>query len=130
VRRGVAAVPLAVPARRARVAPPVRADSIDGRRGPLRGTGHAGGGLRVLHLITGLGTGGAEGMLERLVLRMDAESSVVSMRDVGEIGRRIQAGGTPVSALGMRPGVPDPRAVPRLVRMLRSFRPDVVQTWM
>ena len=38
--------------------------------------------------------------------------------------------GIPVRAMGMRPGVPDPRGVVRLARLLHRERPQVVQTWM
>ena len=50
-----------------------------------------------MHVITGLGTGGAEGMLERLVGQMELEAVVVSMRDVGPTGLRIQAACVPAS---------------------------------
>jgi glycosyltransferase involved in cell wall biosynthesis len=89
--------------------------------------------LRVVHVITGLNTGGAETMLLRLLTHTDRErfdSLVVSMTDVGPIGERIAALGVPVRALGMQRGVPNPAGVGRLARLLRAVRPDVVQTWM
>jgi glycosyltransferase involved in cell wall biosynthesis len=87
--------------------------------------------MRVVHVITGLGAGGAETMLGRLVEAQRAEvARVVSLTDVGPIGAKIQALGVPVAALGMRRGRPDPLALWRLVRLLSQDRPDVVQTWM
>ena len=44
--------------------------------------------------------------------------------------REGRALGIPVRAMGMRPGVPDPRGVVRLARLLHRERPQVVQTWM
>jgi glycosyltransferase involved in cell wall biosynthesis len=88
---------------------------------------------RVLHLITGLGTGGAEMMLYKLLSRMDGaefESEVVSLTDVGLVGERIRQLGVPVTPLGMRRGVPNPQYLPRLVHLLRASRPDLLQTWM
>jgi len=89
--------------------------------------------VTVLHLITGLATGGAEGMLARLVTRTDRSrfrSVVVSMTDTGTIGPLIAGAGIPVEALGIRRGTVDPSGVMRLVRVLRRYRPDIVQTWL
>ncbi|HEU5295885.1 MAG TPA: glycosyltransferase [Burkholderiaceae bacterium] len=88
--------------------------------------------LRVAFVITGLGTGGAEGMLERLILALSPSvlPCVISLTDLGEVGPRLRARGVRVHALGMHPRAPSPLAMARLVFMLRSLRPDVVQTWM
>ncbi len=89
--------------------------------------------LRVVHVITGLNTGGAETMLLRLLTHTDRERFeplVVSMTDVGPVGGRIAGLGVPVRALGMQRGVPNPAGVVRLARLLRGARADVVQTWM
>ena len=89
--------------------------------------------LKVVHVITGLETGGAETMLYRLLSRTDGarfDSQVVSMTDVGPVGERIRALGVPARALGMRRGVPNPVGVMRLARWLRQDRPHVIQTWM
>jgi len=87
----------------------------------------------ILHLITGLETGGAEGMLARLVTRTDRShfrSVVVSMTDTGTVGPIIAGAGLPVEALGIRRGMIDPRGVTRLIGLLRRYRPDIVQTWL
>jgi len=89
--------------------------------------------VTILHLITGLETGGAEGMLARLVLRIDRSrfrSVVVSMTDTGAVGPVIASAGIQVEALGIRRGMIDPRGVTRLIRLLRRYRPDIVQTWL
>lgn len=89
--------------------------------------------LRVLHVITGLGLGGAENMLTSLVLRSAGAGmapSVVSLVPGGENGLRIRAAGIPVSDLGMRRGLPDPRAVRKLALSIRAARPQVIQSWM
>lgn len=88
---------------------------------------------KVLHLITSLGVGGAEMMLLN-VLQQPAMAQtsprVISLTGVGEIGRRIRLLGVPVQALGMKPGRADPRALLRLVAILRLDPPDLLQTWM
>jgi len=71
-------------------------------------------------------------MLLKLLERLDAGFSphVISLTTMGEIGPRIQALGIPVEALCMKPGLPNPLAFFRLMRRLRSLKPDVVHTWM
>ncbi len=72
-------------------------------------------------------------MLLRLLSRMDEarfRSSVISLTGGGTLGPRIAALGVPVTALGMRPAVPRPRALWRLVAALRAERPHVLQTWL
>ena len=89
--------------------------------------------ITVAHVITGLSTGGAEMMLYRLLSVLEGlafRSCVISLTDAGNVAGKIQALGVPVSALGMRAGIPNPWAVARLAGMLRRFRPQVVQTWM
>ena len=89
--------------------------------------------LRVLHVITGLGLGGAENMLTSLVLcSTDAGMipSVVTLVPGGENAAHIRAAGIPVSDLGMRRGLPDPRAVRKLALSIRATRPHVIQSWM
>ncbi len=89
--------------------------------------------MKILHFITGLSTGGAEMMLYKLVSRMNRdkfEIQVMSFTDIGPIGKRIQALGIPVEALGIKSGVPDPRMVFKLARWLKKYTPDLIQTWM
>jgi glycosyltransferase involved in cell wall biosynthesis len=89
--------------------------------------------LTIVHLITGLETGGAEGMLARLVAGTDRarfRSIVVSMTGPGRLGEAIADAGIPLHSLGMRRGVPEPRALWRLRRVLRECRADVLQTWL
>lgn len=88
--------------------------------------------MKVSAIITGLYTGGAEIMLLKVLERLDPRFSpqVISLTTRGEIGPRIQALGIPVEAVGMRPGAPSPLAFFRLVRRLKTLKPDVVHTWM
>ena len=89
--------------------------------------------LRVLHVITDLGTGGAEMMLLKVLTEMRAtgfESAVVSLRTTGDIGARLQALGIPVEALGMGPNIGTLWAPLGLRRRVKAFAPDVVQGWM
>lgn len=58
------------------------------------------------------------------------ESAVVSLLDKGAIGERIEALPVPVHALHTGRGWPNPAAVLRLASIVRSYRPDVIKTWM
>lgn len=89
--------------------------------------------MKITHVISGLRTGGAESMLEKLLQASDRsrfEAEVVSLTDVGAIGERIAATGVPVRALGMRRGRSQPLGLMRLTRWLRHDPPAVVQTWL
>ena len=89
--------------------------------------------MRVTHVITGLDTGGAEMMLYKLLATLDRTAflpDVISLTDIGPIGKRIQSLGVPVRGLGMQFGLSLPADVLRLARLLRKEKPDLVQTWM
>ncbi|WP_258177325.1 glycosyltransferase [Streptomyces solincola] len=86
-------------------------------------------GRRVLHIVTGLGAGGAEHQLRLLIAHMPPEvvSEVVTLTDPGVVADALRADGVPVTCLGMR-GNRDLAALPRLVRLIRRGRYDVVHT--
>lgn len=88
--------------------------------------------LRVAHVITGLEVGGAELVLARLLEALDDRSThrVVSLTTAGPVAERIEAAGVEVVALGMRRDRPSVTALARLVGELRSWSPDLVQTWL
>lgn len=89
--------------------------------------------MRVLYIITGLATGGAETMLLKLLERLDREHytpMVISLTTTGDIGPRIVALGIPVQALDMASGLPSPFGFLRLLRKIRQFKPDIVHTWL
>ena len=95
--------------------------------------GPAAGPTTILHLITGLETGGAEQMLARLVTRLDParfRSVVVSMTGPGVIGPKLTEAGIELLSLDLPPGRPDPRGLMRLVRIVRTVRPGVLLTWL
>ena len=80
--------------------------------------------LRVLHVITGLDTGGAETMLAQLVTRGDHDRFhhvVVSLTTVGSIGLELMRKGVEVSALGMGRRLPNPFRALALRRLIREM---------
>ncbi|MDA0655103.1 MAG: glycosyltransferase [Proteobacteria bacterium] len=87
----------------------------------------------ILHVITDLGTGGAETMVTEIVLRKhrDGEFPVIaSLIDGGSQFKRLQAAGCDVVGLGMRRGRPGVLALFRLARLIRDRRPAIIQSWM
>jgi len=87
----------------------------------------------VIHIITGLSTGGAEMMLYQLLSctnRKRFEPVVVSLIDRGTLADRIEALGIPVHTIGIKQGIPTPAGILRLVNTVRQINPDVIQGWM
>ena len=86
----------------------------------------------IVHVITGLNRGGAEQALYRLLTQEPDLSRVrvVSLSDGGIFQSRLESLGVEVTCLNMRSGFPSPRKWLRLVRLLRQWRPQLVQTWM
>ena len=86
---------------------------------------------KVLHVITGLGDGGAEGVLTRLCLNSrKAEHVVVSLTDEGKYGSVLRESGIAVYSLEMNPRRPSLPSFFRLVKLISKQKPDVVQTWL
>jgi glycosyltransferase involved in cell wall biosynthesis len=85
---------------------------------------------RVLHIITDLGQGGAEAVLYRLIgATSDGfEHAVVSLHLEGVYGQPLQDRGVSVTALGMRRGRVTIEGLRRLLRIIRKYRPHIVQT--
>jgi glycosyltransferase involved in cell wall biosynthesis len=90
--------------------------------------------IRLAHVITGLGTGGAETTLLRLLSHMNRERfdpCVYSLSvSSGPIESEIRTLGIPVRSFRMSATVPNPLPVLALSRSLHRQRADVVQTWM
>jgi glycosyltransferase involved in cell wall biosynthesis len=89
--------------------------------------------MKVLHVITGLATGGAERALYNLLaggLAQSFETAVLSLRDEGSIGGQIRELGVPLYGLRMSRGLPTPGTVSGLRQVVREFEPDVIQGWM
>jgi len=86
----------------------------------------------ILHVITGLGQGGAEAVLFRLAVHpaQAVRHVVVSLTDEGLYGGRLRAAGVDVHALGMPRGRATLGGLRALYVLLRQLRPQAVQTWM
>jgi len=95
--------------------------------------GNMAGKTKVLYIITGLATGGAERALYNLLnggLADHFDNHLISLSDEGTIGSLIRELGVPVTALNMRSGLPSLSGLVKLHRVVREFRPDLIQGWM
>ena len=90
--------------------------------------------LRIVHVITGLGIGGAEKMLYKLVKehsRHNVEIAVISLGALGPIGKEMQSLGVCVEALNMKRGrIPGFSVFMKLVAIIRRRKTEVLQGWM
>lgn len=89
--------------------------------------------IKICHVITSLGIGGAERMLLKLASGINRErfdTEVICLTDRGAVGDALSDLGMDVRYLGMSRGIPDPRGLVRLVTELRTSMPDLIQTWM
>jgi glycosyltransferase involved in cell wall biosynthesis len=86
----------------------------------------------IVHIISGLGLGGAETVMHRLITAPTQTDRhvVISMKDEGVFGERFRRDGIDVYTLGMHGPVSVLQGLWRLWRLLRELNPDVVQTWM
>ncbi|MBL1099740.1 glycosyltransferase [Streptomyces coffeae] len=84
--------------------------------------------MRVLHIISRLGAGGAEQQLRLLLRHLPVRCDVVALTGPGATAHGIRADGTPVTHLPTGGGEPGWSALPSLVRTIRSGGYDVVHT--
>jgi glycosyltransferase involved in cell wall biosynthesis len=88
---------------------------------------------RLLLVPTGLGTGGAEAMLLKVLTHADLRGfdiQVISAMDEGTLGADIRRLGIPLTCLGLTRPVPTPSAFIGMLKVIRRFRPNVIQGWM
>ncbi|MGW2016331.1 glycosyltransferase [Streptomyces sp. NPDC001927] len=83
--------------------------------------------MKVLHIITGLGIGGAEQQLRLMLRHLPVRSEVVTLTNPGPVARGLASDGVPVTHLGMA-GNRDLGALPRLAGIVRRGGYDLVHT--
>jgi glycosyltransferase involved in cell wall biosynthesis len=83
--------------------------------------------VRVLHVITGLGTGGAETQLRILLQHTRHDADVVSLHNPGAVAEQLRLDGVQVTDVRMSSNR-DARGLARLLGVMRAGRYDVVHT--
>ena len=89
--------------------------------------------MRIAHIITGLDTGGTELFLERLTESMDSagfESLVISLTGLGTVGQRMLFNGRQMHAMHAGWNPVDLIKLYKLRRIIRQYRPALIQGWM
>jgi glycosyltransferase involved in cell wall biosynthesis len=89
--------------------------------------------MRILLLSTSMGMGGADQQLLSAgqgLRDRGHEVLIVSLTPLGPMGLEARSRGVPTESLEMRRGVPDPRGLARLVRIVRTWKPDVLHSHM
>lgn len=89
--------------------------------------------ISVVHIITGLGAGGAETMLAKLLGAINSSifsNHVISLSTIGPIGEKISESGVPTHALNMPAGRLTAKGLLDLRRHIRRIEPSIIQTWL
>jgi glycosyltransferase involved in cell wall biosynthesis len=86
---------------------------------------------KIVHVITGLANGGAEGVLYRLCKYDNNHVHVViSLTDEGKYASLLEKEGVQVHCLNLQLGISLLRRLWLLYRLIQKNRPNVLQTWM
>ncbi|MHC4472037.1 MAG: glycosyltransferase [Planctomycetota bacterium] len=86
--------------------------------------------IRVLHILTTLDVGGAEGQVLEVLSRLDRERydvAVAWLKGRGDLAKAFEAAGIRTHSLGMSRTL-DPTVLRRTIQHVRSVRPHIVHT--
>ena len=87
--------------------------------------------MKIFNIITGLNNGGAEAILYRLCVHdISYKHTVISLMDEGKYGSLLKEAGVAVYCLNMPAGRVTLSGLYKLFKLIRKFKPNVVQTWM
>ncbi len=89
--------------------------------------------MRVLHVIDGIGVGGAEIVLIQLIERLEAQgvhNTVLTLTPAGILRDRVIASGAELVEMNMTKGRLSLAGLFGMVRVMRTAKPDVIQGWM
>ena len=87
--------------------------------------------MRVIHIITSLNDGGAEGVLYRLCKNdTEQEHIVISMMDNGKYGPLLRKVDVDVFCMNMEIGRIHVNDFFKLFKLLLKLKPNIIQTWM
>ena len=89
--------------------------------------------MKILFLSSSMGMGGADSQLlaaAQEFLARGHEVQIVSLTTLGPMGLRARDLGIPTTSLEMPRGIPDPRGLLQLTRLIRAWRPDVLHSHM
>lgn len=88
---------------------------------------------RILFISTGLDYGGAETQLVHISIKLKLRGwkvKIVSLKPPLAYMDKLEEADIPVSSLGVRWKIPDPRLILHLLRLIREWRPHIVHSYM
>lgn len=89
--------------------------------------------MKILHIINTLANGGAQSVLAQLLAGWGDESDrqmVVALGKPEQLSAWIEALGMPIEHINLQSGEVSPRKFLRLIQIIRTYQPDVIQTWL
>ena len=87
--------------------------------------------MKILHIITSLLDGGAEGVLFRICSHdKNNQHIVISLRGNGKYGELLSKKGTKIYTLKMKPSKFSISSFFKLIKILKKEKPNIVQTWL
>ncbi|MCD6024344.1 MAG: glycosyl transferase group 1 [Fibrobacteria bacterium] len=89
--------------------------------------------MKVLHVISGLTSGGAERMLYKLAVEMRRDgfaSEVACLGPRGGAGSLLESAGIPVHYLGLKKNLLFFFGIRKLAALVKGSSPDIIQGWM
>ena len=87
----------------------------------------------IVHIVTGLQDGGAEGVLYRLISSTTEENhTVISLSSAGKYGSKLQALGVPIHTLNLNNKLSIFSGIFKLISLLnqKNRNSTIIQTWM
>ncbi len=89
--------------------------------------------MKILHIINTLATGGAQSVLAQLLegwANSGDQQMVISLRSREQLSGRIEALNIPVEHINLQPEKFHISRFIRLIRIIKTYQPDIVQTWL
>ena len=85
--------------------------------------------IKVLHIISSLGQGGAERQLVELI-KKNKNHAICQLMSGGEYEKYVKSNNLPLYDLGLKKSILDIFKLYRLYIIIKKFKPDVIHTWM
>ena len=86
--------------------------------------------MKILHIISGLNDGGAESLLFNLLCHSEKNINyVISLKGKGKYGKMIEEKGIKIFYFNFSFNLSLITNFINLVKLIRSIKPEIVQTW-
>ena len=87
--------------------------------------------MKILHIITGLGSGGAESNLYKICINDKINQHyVISLMDMGIYGKLLKKKNINVKYLDLKNNFFSIIKILKLIALIKKINPDIIQTWM